>query len=225
MGLKLIGENISNVCASCGVTATFDAYDVGREFGCIVVNNPHACGIPGCVRIIYRLLRCSGCHSGAVAEIHDTAGRKVIRSFHPSAIARLPIPKDTPDGIASEFREAELCASVDAFRAAAALFRSTLEKVLDENGYTRGTLKQKIDEAAGEHTISVPRQSRAHNKIRDLGNDILHEPWREVSGDEVEEAHQYTQRLIEDFYDDRPAVLQQLYSLQRLSPSVAVEAQ
>jgi hypothetical protein len=39
-----------------------------------------------------------------------------------------------------------------------------------------------------------------------LGNDVLHEDWREVTFDEYEEAHKYAQRILEDFYDDRATV-------------------
>jgi hypothetical protein len=34
----------------------------------------------------------------------------------------------------------------------------------------------------------------------------LHDEWREVKEAEFEEAQKYTQRLLEDFYDDRPTV-------------------
>jgi hypothetical protein len=39
-----------------------------------------------------------------------------------------------------------------------------------------------------------------------LGNDVLHDDWRDVQEEEVIAAHQYTQRILEDLYDDRVTV-------------------
>jgi len=92
---------------------------------------------------------------------------------------------------------------VGAYRAASALLRSVLEKILKANGYTTGNLQNKIDLAAGDGVLTAARQRRAHDNLRVLGNDVLHEPWRPVSAEEYEEAHGYGQRIIEDFYDTR----------------------
>jgi len=48
-----------------------------------------------------------------------------------------------------------------------------------------------------------------------LGNDVLHEDWREVTEDEYNDAHKYAQRILEDFYDHRPTVEAQLGALKR----------
>ena len=37
--------------------------------------------------------------------------------------------------------------------------------------------------------ITEARRKRAHEDIRSLGNDVLHEDWREVTDDEVEGSH------------------------------------
>lgn len=62
------------------------------------------------------------------------------------------------------------------------------------------------DVAAKDRIITETRQKRAHENIRVLGNDILHDDWREVLQEEFAEAHKYAQRIREDFYDDRPTV-------------------
>jgi hypothetical protein len=54
--------------------------------------------------------------------------------------------------------------------------------------------------------ITAARQRRAHDEVRSLGNDVLHDEWRPVSEDEYEQAHHYVQRVIEDFYDHRAEV-------------------
>jgi hypothetical protein len=67
-------------------------------------------------------------------------------------------------------------------------------------------LIDRIDAAAWDKVITETRQKRAHENIRVLGNDILHDDWREVGEEEFSDAHKYAQRILEDFYDDRPTV-------------------
>ena len=198
-------HSVKAYCPDCEAVSTFDFQEPGREFGYIVDGS-----------IIYRLLRCSGCHRAGVAKIHQSSGVcAVLKDFYPTSIEKFKIPEDVPSGIKEEFREAELCASVNALRAALALFRSTLEKALEENGYATGNLKEKIDKAAHDHVITAPRQTRAHSQIRDIGNEILHGMWRAVAQDEVDAAHLYTQRILEDLYDDRKTVEAHLQSLKK----------
>jgi len=215
----LANNSIRAICADCETLATFDYRDPEREFGYISIRGIHDFDGGRWEIVIYRLLRCSGCHKGAVAKIHQNGQAQVLESFYPSAIERLPLPTGISDGVVREFREAELCASIGANRGALALLRSCLEKVLKENGYTQGTLKDKINEAAQDHIITATRQKGAHDKVRDLSNDILHEPWREISDEEVESARRYTQRILEDFYDDRAVVEEHLRSLGKLRES------
>jgi hypothetical protein len=86
------------------------------------------------------------------------------------------------------------------------MVRSALEKVLKANGYTKGRLNEKIDAAASDGVITAARKQKAHDDIRVLGNEVVHDDWRQVSEDEVISALHYTQRVIEDLYDDRPTV-------------------
>lgn len=128
------------------------------------------------------------------------------------SIATAPLPGAVPDDIPNEFREAERCAAFGAIRAASALFRSVLEKTLNANGYTRGNdpslrdLQKRIDAAAVDGVITDARRKKADDDIRALGNDVLHDDWRVVTPEEVEDSHRYTQRILEDLYDDRPTV-------------------
>ena len=50
------------------------------------------------------------------------------------------------------------------------------------------------------------RRKKAHEDIRALGNDVLHDDWRVVTDEEVEDSHRYCQRILEDLYDDRTTV-------------------
>jgi hypothetical protein len=136
-----------------------------------------------------------------------------------------PLPSGIPDGVVSEFREAEMCANAGAWRAATAMLRSALEKMLKANGYVKGDLKSKIDAAAADKVITEARKQRAHDDVRVLGNDILHEEWREIKQEDFELAHKYTQRIAEDLYDDRKTVEKTLLALGKvLSPPSASPA-
>ena len=82
-------------------------------------------------------------------------------------------------------------------------------------------LQKRIDAAAADGIITDVRRKKAHDDIRSLGNDVLHEDWREVTPEEFDTAHHYTQRILEDFYDDRPTVESTLTAKKRISPQAA----
>jgi hypothetical protein len=153
-----------------------------------------------------------------MAVVHDNGAvvDGALENFLPTAVSKFVIPVNLPAGIRSEFREAEVCASVGAWRAASALIRSVLEKTLRENGYSNGSLAQRIDEVAADRVITGARQRRAHDEIRVLGNDVLHDPWRLVTEAEYEDAHHYAQRILEDFYDHRAEVEALLRTARRI---------
>lgn len=162
---------------------------------------------------VYRLVRCSNCGSGALATYlsHQNEPNMELLDFYPEADGTQQVlPKGVPDGIAREFREGESCADAKCYRAAAAMFRSVLDKTLRASGYKikKGTpLEQQIDLAAADGVITAARKKRAHEEIRTLGNYVLHDEWRSVSLDEVNTAREYAGRLLHDLYDDRETVL------------------
>jgi len=130
-------------------------------------------------------------------EVNTNQGRRIdyrLLEFFPRSIDSLSLPNSVPDDLASEFREAELTASVGAWRVASAMLRSTLDKALKHSGNDRGSLKALIDAAAADGAITAARSVRAHADIRILGNDILHDDWRAITEEEFELAHRYTQR-------------------------------
>ena len=202
-------------CPDCG-GATSNYLFTGTVHA---VGPPHEYKEKNYSRTVYALARCAGCDRGGLAKIHDQGNMPegVMEWFYPTATTKAAIPKDVPSGIEAEYREAELCASVGAWRAASGLLRSTLEKTLKENGYKKGNLKDKIDDASKEGIITESRRKRAHEDIRVLGNDVLHDEWREVDPEEVSTAHHYIQRILEDFYDDRASVETVLLARRRIS--------
>jgi hypothetical protein len=195
-------------CGACGALSTFTNQLNGRYLDSftktvVVMHNGNRYN-----QAAYQLLACSGCEGGAIAKILHlgTVEQGALIWFYPSSASRLPLPALVPVEIETEFREAERCISAQCFRAASALARSTLEKTLKVNGYTKGDLKAKIDQAAADGIVTASRQQRMHDDIRVVGNDILHDDWSAVSEAEVMSTMHYTQRVLEDFYDDRTTV-------------------
>ena len=164
----------------------------------------------------YQLFMCVGCERGAYAEVERSTScdywyqATTIAVFVPSEHVTADVPGDVPESIVSELREAELCAAGGAYRAAGALLRSVLEKTLKANGYAAGKLDKKIEAAATDGVITRSRKRSAHNNIRLLGNDILHGVYRIVNEEQFLAAHRYTQRILEDLYDNREATLETL---------------
>ena len=176
-------------------------------------------------RIEYRLFRCAGCGRGELGTITMPADEKYpskwarLLHFTPDVRPPVPLPRDTPNGIQAEFREGEACIQYGCYRAAAAMFRSALEKTLIAAGYKidqRTNLYIQIEIAAADGTITDARKRRAHDEIRVLGNDVLHGEWKAVSEDDAVLARDYTQRIIEDFYDHRASTIDRLREMGRV---------
>lgn len=213
------GYGVKATCPDCSAISFFDTKDASREYGYVLINKNHTFGGNSFSRIHYRMLRCSGCGRGALAKFHDNGNLPAeLESFYPRALNAAPLPASVPDGIVREYREAELCASFEAWRAASALLRSTLEKTLKANGYIKGSLQAKIDEAASDGIITAARSQKAHDDIRVLGNEVVHDEWRSVDESEVQAALHYTQRVLEDLYDDRASVEKLLIAKGRIKP-------
>ena len=212
--------NVQANCVGCdGALSTFEWRHARGQWGAATVPTDQ----PRNVRD-HRLFRCSGCGMGALGFVmRDASGYpgdwRTLEVFMPQAKARLSLPDAVPEGIKREFKEAQACLEHDCFRAAAGMFRSVLDKTLRANGYKekRGTsLEQQIDAAAADGVITQARKKKAHDEIRVLGNDVLHDDWHEVSAADVEAARHYSQRILEDFYDDRSAVLSLLREAKRV---------
>ena len=216
---RFVAGDVRAACPDCnGAITTFEMRSGGKEFGSIVVNRTHQYMDKSFTRLIYLFLRCASCGRAGLALVHaaNEVRNGLMESFHPNATDMAPLPSATPDVITHEYREAELCASVEAYRGAAALLRSTLEKTLVANGYTKGSLHKKIDDAANDGLITSPRRRRAHDDVRVLGNDILHDQWQLVARETFEASHHYVQRIIEDFYDQRQEVVKLLVDAGRI---------
>ena len=81
--------------------------------------------------------------------------------------------------------------------------RPAIEKVLKTNGYN-ARLTPNIETAANDGILTRVLESKAKTDIRNLANDILHDPWFPVSPEEYTTSHGFVRKVIECFYDDRP---------------------
>jgi len=224
MGPVYKNYSVKAPCPDCGAPTTFEARIGGAEFGSIVQDGLHAFRGQDYARTIYVLMRCAVCGRGGLAQIHanDRVADGVLGEFFPVAVEFASLPSGVPAGIEAEFREAERDLAFGSSRSASTMFRSALEKVLKANGYAAGDLYSKIDATAADGVITAALQQSAHDDIRVLGNDVLHDEWREVTAEEAERAHHYAQRIIEAFYDQRPVVEKVLRAKERLSTTPAM---
>lgn len=219
---------VSSQCPDWGSTSNFE------NRGTATLDGAHEYQGQSFNRILFALQQCAGCGRGALAKVHDNGNWQtaVLESFFPCSqdVARLPAA--LPADLEAEFREAGLCSSVGANRAASALFRSTLEKTLKANGYEeiaasgfdKMNLQNKIDKATEEGVLTEALRNRAHDEIRVIGNDVLHDKWKTIPDEDVEAAHHYTQRILEAFYDHRQSVEKILVAKKRIADSAAQQA-
>jgi hypothetical protein len=218
MRAELKNGNVRAHCPDCDAITSFENTHKGQFLSTVIVDKSHSFDGRTFSRILYEHLRCASCNRGGMATIHDN-GRVVdgvLEEFFPISVGKANIPHEVPVGILAEYREAELCLAVGAHRAASALFRSVLEKTLRQNGFVKDNLEKKIDSAAADSIITESRRKRAHEDIRVLGNDVLHDEWREISPEDAEQAAHYAQRILEDFYDDRASVVHLLTASGRI---------
>ena len=214
-------NNVLARCPDCEAITSFDDQGYsGTKMGASIVQRSTLFEGRNYSRILWHALRCNVCSRGAIAKILDNGNSQgaVLEDFIPYAVEKAFLPPSVPEEIVNEFREAERDAAHGAYRSGSALLRSVLEKTLKKNGYDEveyfdngvtkksRSLLHRIDAAAEDGVITETRKKRAHDNIRVLGNDILHDDWREVERSEFDEAHKYSQRGLEEFYDDRSTV-------------------
>jgi len=210
--------NVTAHCPGCkGSLSTFEWRSEHSEIGAVIRH------LTPMTLLSYRLYRCAGCGRGGLGTVEHNGkypgSHQKLISFFPEVKQRLQLPHGVPQGIAEEFLEGEKCLESNCIRAAAGMFRSVLDKTLRANGYKdkKGTtLEQQIDAAANDGVITQSRRRRAHDEIRVLGNDVLHDEWQVIPIEDVEASRHYCQRVLEDFYDDRPSVLPLLRSAGRV---------
>ena len=200
-----VSQNLTSISAYCPDCEVVTSFDKVTEQICTIRE------------IVYRFhfQKCARCGRGGMARfeinLHEPSKGNLL-DFFPPSVESARLPDGIPIEVLKEFREAELCVAFGAYRAASALFRSVLEKVLKANGYKddvkelRRNLPEKIATATADGVITATLNMRAAENIKDLGNDVVHDAWREVTSEEVESSRHYSQRILEAFYDNREIV-------------------
>lgn len=212
-------NDVRAACPTCRAISIWHHRDEKKEYGQLFRSTPETFKGRNYKYHYWRLLRCSSCDRGGLSKVFTDTQEEALAVFFPTVIPPARLPRDVPDGIVAEFREAETCAGAGALRACSAMVRSTLEKALAISGYSKGSLRDKIDTAADDGVITEARKRKAHEDIRVLGNEVVHDEWRELAPDEVEKSLHYAQRILEDLYDDRIEVEKLLVAAKRLPSS------
>jgi hypothetical protein len=111
MSPKFYEGNVRANCPDCGGAVTSFEYTVGgQELGTVVRGMGHG------RKLVYHLLKCAGCSRGGLAVVRIESNISYpngqLIEFYPRTIDSLNTPPEVPPGIQSEFKEAELCASV-----------------------------------------------------------------------------------------------------------------
>jgi len=214
--------NVQANCPDCNGALSIYEWSVGGSaLGTVNKQTPYPSW--GNSILDYRFFCCAGCGRGGLGLIiwHGTrypGDKRELIWFIPEAKEKLSLPGKVPEGIVNEFREAEKCMESECHRAAAGMLRSVLDKTMKANGYNdKGvSLEKKIEMAANDRVITEARKRRAHEEIRVLGNDVLHDEWHPIPPEDPESARHYCQRILEDLYDDRESVLSLLRSAGRV---------
>lgn len=202
MAANLKPKSVVGMCHNCQERTTFEFTYQGNELSHMEVDHEDPFVYSGFKRVIYQFCRCAVCGAGGLVIFEETNGRQgELLEFYPIDYSILPIPQYVPKGIVSEFREAEKCAGIGAYRAGAAMLRSVLEKTLKDHNYTKWTLTDNLKDAGIDEIIPTPLKQRASQIVKVLGDDVMHKEWREVTKDEFESAQNYIQRILEAFYD------------------------
>ncbi|TWP21832.1 DUF4145 domain-containing protein [TM7 phylum sp. oral taxon 352] len=110
------------------------------------------------------------------------------------------INESIPQEIKTDFEEALLCYSVNAYRGAAALARRTVQLIcLDKRADKNKKLYQQIDELFKNGVITKDIQEWAH-EVRFLGNDAAHPSKDTVSKDDAKDILDLLESLCEVLY-------------------------
>lgn len=157
------------------------------------------------------VLECAYCHQGTVV-VEGTSGKSGPISWTgrhwwpPSSAASFTTA--TPAAIGSAFGEGLRALSANAPRAAAVMFRGTLEAVVRDRGseVARKTLKDRnlnaaLQTMAGEHALTRELGCWAA-EIRDAGNAAAHvDPLDEVTQEEATSLSKLTTAILEYLYE------------------------
>ncbi|MGL5749837.1 MAG: DUF4145 domain-containing protein [Paraclostridium sp.] len=124
--------------------------------------------------------------TGTCLQCDNTVAILIINEKYESRVIRLygkgggVTTKHTPKSVKYYLDEAYKCKSIGAYTAAIAMYRTALENLLYDNGYTKGMLSDKIKEfEKAKQDGNAPLwadyiKGSILDKVRDLGNYAVH---------------------------------------------------
>ncbi len=142
-------------------------------------------------------------------DVDDPVDEFARERAYPRLAARKPVEWDVPKSFKNDYLEACNVLSISV-NASAALSRRVLESILDHQGYSGGSLEQKIDSALSETSLEkvLPKSVKATiHAVRNLGNFAAH-PTSDKSGlkiidvepEEAEWCIEIIEELFEHYY-------------------------
>jgi hypothetical protein len=124
-----------------------------------------------------------------------------------------------PAIVSKAFFEAQLCASVRAWNAAAVMVRRAVEEACKEQGASaKLNLEKKIDDLAARHVITPSLQNWAH-EVRLIGNDGAHGDKGITSEDRAASPEDLLADVTEEDCDDAIAFAESLFEYLYVMPA------
>lgn len=148
--------------------------------------------------IYFSVEECNNCEQLFLTIRMNSKYGGLVRKY-PNSLPK-SINESIPQEIKTDFEEALLCYSVNAYRGAAALARRTVQLIcLDKRADKNKKLYQQIDELFKNGVITKDIQEWAH-EVRFLGNDAAHPSKDTVSKDDAKDILDLLESLCEVLY-------------------------
>jgi hypothetical protein len=145
----------------------------------------------------YCIEECNYCSQHFLVERTSVNGP--IVTIYPKTLPK-SVNELIPQSIKTDFEEALLCYSANAYRGAAALARRTVQLIcLDKGADSRKKLNEQIDQLLENGIITKDIQEWAH-EVRFLGNDAAHPNKNTVNQDDAKDILDLLESLCEVLY-------------------------
>lgn len=148
------------------------------------------------------VLTCRGCQELFTIldswEDGDDGAQLASRTLVDPVGATRELPSAAPEKVASLFTEASVCESAGALRAAGALYRSTTEELLQDQGATGATLEDKINSMSSKLDADL---IKSFEDSRIVGNDSVHHGV-EYAPDEIVDLAELIQEAVVVLYEE-----------------------
>lgn len=200
------------LCPRCGKQSSFKAIGtVPVTFDGSYMLERDGREIPGTQDQVSVLL-CRNCGQGVAvveekwvgeeaARKQKTGGMVTFRGIHWWPLPGAVVQPDVPPAIASAYAEAVTCLSAGAWRAAAAMARRTLEGIAEDQGETKGDLRNRLNALAARNVLQ-PSLADWSKEVRLVGNAGAHfDIGMAVAQEDAEEIVGFIRELLRYLYE------------------------